>query len=759
MIAFKKCGWVAVVVLAAWAGCQQTEPRVRKSARTGQEIYVAMCSRCHGETGQGAAGKHDEALSGDKSVASLAKLIARTMPEDKPGTCKGSDADKVAAYIFDAFYSPAAKARLKPARVELSRLTVPQHQNALADLVGSFRGRGGVKEAGGLAANYYNARQTRNDKKMLARTDAQVAFDWKDASPLPGKLGVEEFSMTWSGSVIAEATGEYEFTVKSENGVRLWVNDMDAKLIDGWVSSRTLSEHRGVISLLGGRAYPLRLEFFKYKDKTASVSLEWKPPGRPREVIPARNLAPQGTVETFVAATVFPADDGSAGYERGIAVSKAWDESATAAAVEAASHVVTKLNELARTQKGAADRAEKAKAFARLFAERAFRRPLTEEQKQTFVDAQFAAAKDVDVAIKRVVLLVLKSPRFLYPELGGATPDDFTIASRLSFGLWDSLPDDELTKAAAAGQLRTSEQVVQQTRRMLADPRARAKLRAFFHEWLMMDEATDVSRDPKTFPGFNDALLADLRTSLELFIENVVWNEGADYRKLLLADYLFLNERLAKFYGVERGAGDGFTKVSFDAKQRAGVLTHPYLLTMFAYYRSSSPIHRGVFLTRNVLGRTLKPPPMAIEFMDNKFSPTLTMREKVSELTRPANCQGCHVIINPLGFSLENYDAVGRYRLNENGKPVNATSEYPTADGKTIRFNGARDVAEHAAANEIAQRGFAEQLFHHIVKQSPDAYGKETMKQLHADFAGSEFNIQKLVADIVKVSALHGIKQ
>src|SRR5438445_4238919 len=183
-----------------------------------------------------------------------------------------------------------------------------------------------------------------------------------------------------------------------------------------------------------------------------------------------------------------------------------------------------------------------------------------------------------------------------------------------------------------------------------------------------------------------------------------------------------INDRLAKFYGVETNAADDFVKVTFDPKQRSGVVTHPYLLAEFSYQKSSSPIHRGVFLTRNIVGRALKPPPMAQVFKDADLAPNVTMREKVAELTRPQACQTCHSVINPLGFSLEHYDAVGRFHLLQGDRPINSTSDYTTDDGATVHLGGARDVAEFAASSEHAQSGFIEQLFHQIVKQPMLAY-------------------------------------
>src|SRR5207244_1562476 len=150
----------------------------------------------------------------------------------------------------------------------------------------------------------------------------------------------------------------------------------------------------------------------------------------------------------------------------------------------------------------------------------------------------------------------------------------------------------------------------------------------------------------------------------------------SDYRTLLLADYLFLNNRLAEFYGMSTNATDDFIKVKLDPEQRSGVLTHPYLLSAFSYQKMTSPIHRGVFLTRNIVGRSLRPPPMAMTFKDADFAPNLTMREKVAQLTRPQTCQACHSVINPLGFSLEAYDAVERFRTRDNDRPINAIRAY-----------------------------------------------------------------------------------
>jgi hypothetical protein len=390
-----------------------------------------------------------------------------------------------------------------------------------------------------------------------------------------------------------------------------------------------------------------------------------------------------------------------------------------------------------------------------------------------------------------VVLLALKSPQFLYLGLDDGKPDDFVVAARLSYDLWDSLPDQEMRKLAEQGALHTREQVAQQARQMLNDPRAHAKMLGFFHHWLQMDRVENLPKDDTLFPGFTTAIIADLRTSLDLFLQDATWSNSSDYRQLLLADCLYVNNRLSEFYGLTTnvddkvtdsggadkttdGGGDSikadpptpsskqqsideFTKVNFNSGQRCGVLTHPYLLSAFSYQKMTSPIHRGVFLTRNIVGRSLKPPPMAMTFKDADFAPNLTMREKVSKLTQSSACQSCHSVINPLGFSLEQFDAVGRFRTSEHDRPIDSASDYLTDDGETIRLTGAHDVAQFAIGSEQARNAFIEQMFHHVVKQPLLAYGADTLNRLQKSLVASDFNMQKLLVDIATTSATQGI--
>ena len=742
------------------------------AALDGVAIYEKHCVSCHGAKGEGVAGKADDPLHGERSLESLTRYIDRRMPEDKPELVNSEEAAAVAEYIMGAFYSPQARGGqqvdLKPA---FARLTNRQFQESVADLIGSFADPiPAPGEGRGLKAKYFQSKgMNKKDKLVLEREDRALAFDFGEASPAEG-IVPDQFSIAWDGSLLAPATGWYEFRLSTPNGARFYLNGQSEEgdgnhrddtsrkrqepLIDSWVSSG--AEVRMVaarIFLLGGRSYPLKMDYFKYQEAKGMVRLEWKAPRGEWEVLAAPWISPSTAHRVAVVSTAFPPDDASEGYERGTEISKAWHEATTTAALASAAEVITRLSRLTKTKAGDSGHAAQLKEFIATMAARAFRRPLTDHERQLYVERPFADGTDPESAVKRAVILIVKSPRFLYPGLG-VEKDDYAIASRLALQIWDSLPDETLIEAAKAGQLNTSEQVKTQAGRMTADPRARAKVNEFFLRWLKLDVEGDLIKSSEVFPGFDGAMVSDLRRSLELFVDRVVWSESSDYRELIQADYLFVNKRLADYYGLNWPGGEGFQPVKCDPAQRSGILTHPYLLARLAHHDTTSPIHRGVFLTRHVLGGILKPPPVAIVFENQTFNPHLTTREKVAELTSNASCMTCHETINPLGFSLENFDAVGRYRTKEGDQPVNPESDYVTLEGELLRLRGPRDLAGHAVDSETARRGFIRQLFHFIVKQNPAVYGPATISKLDASFTASSYHLRRLLVELNTLAAL-----
>jgi hypothetical protein len=732
--------------------------------KTGEQIYKQACARCHGANGEGVPKKYDQPLIGHKSLKQLTSYIARTMPEDDPGSCTGPDAEKVAAFIFEKYYSEDAQSRNKPPRIELSRLTVKQYRNAVFDLVNSFRFEPKASPEKGLKGEYFNARNFRNDKKALDRVDAGIDFDWGLDSPLKDKIAPEEFTIRWNGSVLAPETGEYEFVVQTDHGFRLWVNDLTKPLIDGGVKSGTDTEFTANLFLLAGRTYSLRLEFIKAKQgvddtkknppkpRPAMLHLLWKRPGSEKELIPARLLTPAVAPERFVISTPFPPDDRSLGWERGTAISKAWDSSTTDAALDVASYIVAKIDDLAGSR--GAEREKKIREFCGKFAERAFRKPLTADEKRYYIDRHFEETKEIEPAVKRLVLFALKSPRFLYREVGSDQPA-FDAAARLSFALWDSIPDQELWNDAVAGKLKSRDDFLRHARRMVADPKAKAKLHEYLLFWVKADQAADLAKDPKRFPDFDESIIVDLKTSLELFLDEVAWSEKSDFRQLITSETVYLNGRLANYYGVDLDPKADFQKLFLQDRQpRSGILTHPYLMSRFAYTGTTSPIHRGVFLARGVLGITLRPPQEAFTPLSEDLHPGLTTRERVALQTKGTNCQSCHSIINTLGFTLEMYDPVGRYREKEQNKPLDTSGSYLTRSGETVKFNSVKNLADFLSQSEEVHTAFADRLFQHLVQQPIRAYGPKTSDELKEIFKKGNYSIRNLLTEIAVIAAM-----
>ena len=744
----------------------------------GLAIYKEHCARCHADNGVGTKDVPEQ-LVGDRSVNQLAAYIDETMPEDDPAKVTGDAARHVAEYIHGAFYSAVARDRNRPARVELSRLTVRQYQNTVADLVASFRKSGpGVDDRRGLRAEYFQGRAFDRKELVYEQIDPQVNFNFGVEGPDPERFEPNRFAIRWMGSIVPPETGMYEFVVRTEHSAKLALNTAwyEPPLIDAYVKSGTETEYRASIFLLGGRAYPLKLEFSKANQgvdnkkheplTNASIELLWKPPHGVLEAVPERCLIPHDAAEVFVLKTPFPPDDKSIGYERGTSVSQDWFAAATAASIETADHVLDHIEHLARVKRDAPDRAEKLRTFAASVAERAFRRPLPDDLRPLVIDRPFADAPDLDTGLKRSLLLVLNSPRFLCREADSpANPADaFETAERLSFGLWDSIPDQPLWEAAAKNQLATPEQVKKQAARMVNDRRTRAKVRDFLFAWLRVDLGPEISKDQTRYSEFSPEIAADMRTSLEIFLDETLWSEGTDsqrsgdFRRLFTDDEVPINGRLAPLYGVNMPPDTAFRRVRLDDGRRGGLLSHPYMMSVLSYAGATSPIHRGVFLARSVLGNTLKPPQEAIAPLAPDQHPDLTTRERVALQTSAVACQTCHTMINPLGFALEDFDPIGRYRTAEsNGsieKPINAAGSYLPREGPEATFKGSRELAAYVATSRDAHEAFVQSLFHALVKQPMRAWGPDTLDNLRKSFAAGGCDIRRLLVDIMTVAAL-----
>ena len=759
--------------------CAVFTPTVLKAVEPsrGERIYVQQCASCHGKQGAGAAGVDVAPLRGELSVAALSKLIDETMPEDEPEACRGEDATAVASYIHESFYySPANE----PVRRQLSRLTANQHRRVIVDTLSSFLGSSPKHDEFGLRGEYYDGRRMSRDKRKMSRMDPWLSFEWGDRSPLPGQIDQSAFCMRWQGSVLPPESGEYEFIVETDNGVRLWVNDRSEPVIDGWVQSGSRARHTARISLLARRGYYLRLEFLSFKQKAAAVHLRWRPPNGVEQTIPQRCLSTAVERTAPILETSFPPDDRSYGYERGIAVSADWDRACTDAALEAAEWSVKHLNEVANISRNDSleKRREKAVEFCESLLRRSARLPWSspvDEVAKGFFEGDKPSEPDIDAAVKRCVLFAFKSPRFLFRIETADEHPSLHAANWLALCLWDSAPDSRLWAAAMSDRLRSPEEIRTEAERMLNDPRARAKMREMMHHYLTLDRAEELVKDDEAFPEFHDTLKVDLRASLDAFVDQVIWEGDASFATLMTNNAFPTTPNMAELYLHERPLAraksdkrmppfetalevqypDGRAderQVKLAPKpwpQHAGLVSHPYLLATLAYDDVSSPVHRGVFLTRHVLGQRLKPPPEAVTPIPAKEHGDLTTRQRVELQTGPAGCQTCHRVINSLGFSLEHFDAIGRYRQRENQLPIDAQGHFVLPDGTTQKFAGAEELAQFISSDRLAHESFVEQLFEHTTKQPPSAFGSSTLQELTDSFEKRQLNIRELWLEMV----------
>ena len=751
------CLMVAIASATVWADEETARAR-------GESIYREQCSSCHGMKGEGTEDYYPMPLAGDMAIGELANVIAETMPEEDPEACVGDDAAAVASYLHYAFYSEAAQIRNRPPRVTLARLTASQLRQSLADLYARFDGVAAVSEEKGLQGQYFEGRRGRDENRKIQRVDPALDFDFGHEGP-GEEINPEEFYIHWSGGLKVDVTGRYEIVVHSSCSFVLQFGARERELINNHVQSGDKTEFRRTLVLTAGRVYPIHIDFTQRKRLTdqppARFSLSWIPPHGVEEVIPARNLTSVTPPPTFSLQAKLPPDDRSYGYERGISVNRQWDESTTEAAIEFARFATEELwpGYLRQHRRDSDEDRERLRSFLATLVETAFRAPLTSDLRESYVDRPVDAEANDGEAIKRSLLMTLKSPRFLYPTLDLQASDSQRVANRLALTLYDSLPADQwLLEQAEKDRLTDQAAIRKAAERMVNDYRLRGKIRGMMVQWLDLGHLDEITKDSERYPGFDEPLVSDLRHSLDAMIDDLVWSESSDFRQLFQADWVYTTDRLATFYGddwkpADDDQGPRLRRSIAAPERRFGILNHPLLMSGLSYHADTSPIHRGVFLVRSMLGRTLRPPNEAFSPLSPDLHPELTTRERTGLQTSPESCQACHLKINSLGFTLENFDAVGRYRSEEGGRPVDPSGSYRTRDDEEVLFGGPGDLASYLAESDDSHRAFVGQAFEFLVKQPVAAFGHDQLERLTRSFRESDFSIRDLLIEIAVVVA------
>jgi hypothetical protein len=403
---------------------------------------------------------------------------------------------------------------------------------------------------------------------------------------------------------------------------------------------------------------------------------------------------------------------------------------------------------------------EEARAAAILspILRRAYRGTVPEGERDRLLDFFRAARKGTsfDVGIEAALSAILVSHHFLFrvehPPAGLApgTPYDLgdaDLASRLSFFLWSSIPDEELLRLAESRELRRPEVLAAQARRMLADPRARTLATSFAAQWLHLRNLHDASPDLRLFPDFDDNLRQAMQRETELLFEEIL-REDRSILGLLQSDHTYLNERLAKHYGIPYVYGAHFRRIELDPKShRGGILRHGSVLTVTSYATRTSPVLRGKWVLENVMGTPPPPPlPDVPALDDNAVSASLPGRERLKKHREKAACAVCHDRIDPVGFSLENFDAVGRWRTMDADRPVDASGTLP--DGSEVDGVGGLEAALMRRPDTFLT-AFTEKLLTYALGRGVNHEDGPAIRQIVRDARKQQDRLSAVVVGIV----------
>lgn len=402
-----------------------------------------------------------------------------------------------------------------------------------------------------------------------------------------------------------------------------------------------------------------------------------------------------------------------------------------------------------------------AKRILMTLMRRAYRRPVTDADLQTPLKFYTEARKEsgFEAGIEMGLSAILVSPEFLFrveQDPAGVAPktayriSELELASRLSFFLWSSIPDDELLDFAIQGKLSTPAVLEQQVRRMLANDRSRVLVSNFAEQWLHLRNLSSTTPDMRLFPEFDDNLRQAFRQETQLFIESIM-REDRSVLDLLRANYTFVNERLAKHYGIPNVYGSRFRRVTFDGDSvRGGLLRQGSILTVTSYATRTSPVIRGKWVLDNILGAPpLPPPPFVPALKENNGGAggkTLSMRERIAQHRANPACAGCHNVMDPLGFAFENYDAVGRYRTAEESKPVDASGGLP--DGST--FEGVAGLQKALMSRpEIFVTTLSEKLLTYALGRGVESYDAPAIRSVVRNARAKDYRFSSMITGIV----------
>jgi hypothetical protein len=407
-----------------------------------------------------------------------------------------------------------------------------------------------------------------------------------------------------------------------------------------------------------------------------------------------------------------------------------------------------------------ATRDECARKILTAFARRAYRRPVKKAEVDRlvrYVDMAQKEGESFERGIQLAVEACLVSPHFLFRVEVDPHPHDtrskrpvgtYELASRLSYFLWSSMPDEELFSLAANGTLRDPKVLAAQAWRMLNDPRARALAENFAGQWLELRSLSSATPDPQRFPTFNEGLRAAMRTETLKFFEAVA-KEDRSVLDFLDGRFTYLNEPLARHYGIDGVRGDQFRRVTLTGGQREGILTQASVLTVTSNPTRTSPVKRGKWVLEQLLGTPPPdPPPGVPQLADDKQVPlTGTLRQRMEQHRKNPSCATCHARLDPLGFGLENFDAVGRWRTRDGALPIDASGVLPGGE----KFRGpAQLIAILKSKQSLFTRSLSEKMLTYALGRGLEPYDRRHVDEIARTVTANGYRFSSLITAVAQ---------
>lgn len=698
------------------------------NAATGEELYQKLCASCHGKLGEGATAPR--LVPWTRGADSLVQIIEATMPKFDPPRCVGSCAKDVAAFIL-SLESVCEAPSFGPRKLRL--LNRREYNATVNDLFGlsgpsgascSTDGDCDVQKASCVGGTC--VADPCNMETFIFPTDKQygsvhVAGEFNG---WPGTIAAGGYSMTYVPAKslyyvkrsLQNGTYQYKFVIDETN----WFPDPanPVKVPDGFGGNNSVLTLGCDASGSPAGAYDWAKDF----------PVESRPKG-------------------------FGYDDNvDAGLVTSIHV-----EQYMKAAEALAQKGVENIGKIVPCDYNA-DPAGCAQTFVTTFGERAFRRPLTPAETTKYTNIVKSQGSFVD-GVRIALQVFLSSPYFLYRFEVGAPKGDGTfaltsyeIASALSYSLWGTMPDEQLLTAAKSGKLENATGVAEEARRLLKDARAREIMGTFALQWLGVERVLTADKSATLFPGYDGAERQGFAEETKRFVTHVMFDGTGKYPELLLGGYTFANDATASVYGLPGGLGQTMTKVDQPAERKAGLLGHGSVLASYAHSDQSSPIRRGLFVRETLLCQEFGQPPANAGGVPD-IDPNATTRERFAQHTSDPACFSCHQYIDDVGFGFERFDAIGKYRDTESGKPIDAAGNMNDVNGMGTNTDALYatlpELAAIIADSRSAKTCFATQVHRFATGRSESVSDLCALRNFEKTFEANGWDMRELVVSVL----------